>query len=131
MRGLCYQECAPEERARSSGMVQNMGGLLYRESVPIALPNFACEVCRHANPTARVVYLQASELTAFSLILDQEISPFGLRSMVVEPGHFRTDLINNSNNHEPRISDYNPMTELVFKALKCTLSSIVPCREVN
>ena len=72
------------------------------------------------------VDLQTICFIALSLTLDQEISPFGLRSIVVEPGHFRTDIINNSNEYEPRISDYNLMTDQVFKALKGMKFTSVP-----
>lgn len=42
-----------------------------------------------------------------------EIAPLGLRSLVIEPGYFRTDFLTADNRapYVSRISDYQPMTD--------------------
>ena len=53
-----------------------------------------------------------------SQVLHAEIAPLGLRSLIVDLGYFRTKIIDNVNSYESRITDYDPMTDKCYKALK-------------
>ncbi|PVH82871.1 oxidoreductase,short chain dehydrogenase-like protein [Cadophora sp. DSE1049] len=52
--------------------------------------------------------------------LSLEISPLGLRTLLVEPGFFRTDLLNASNTKyiSSQIPEYKPLTEQNFSTFK-------------
>jgi len=52
--------------------------------------------------------------------LDVEISPLGLRSIVVEPGYFRTDFLTADNRvpYTPRIADYPEITRRAHEGLE-------------
>jgi NAD(P)-dependent dehydrogenase (short-subunit alcohol dehydrogenase family) len=56
--------------------------------------------------------LTIAHFIGISSSLDEEISPLGLRSICVEPGWFRTDVLKNAQSIKfpPRIEDYAPMT---------------------
>ena len=52
--------------------------------------------------------------------LDLETKPLGVRSLLVEPGFFRTDLLNANNVEyiDSKIDDYKPVTESLFGTFK-------------
>lgn len=56
--------------------------------------------------------------------MDMEISPFGLRSVNIEPGYFRSKLIdpNNRQLYENKIEDYKPVMTAMDDVFKCMSS---------
>jgi NAD(P)-dependent dehydrogenase (short-subunit alcohol dehydrogenase family) len=59
-------------------------------------------------------------LEGFMESLAPEVAPFGIRTMVVEPGFFRTDLLTpeSTSYAEPSIADYTERTEQTVAAWK-------------
>ncbi len=57
--------------------------------------------------------------------MDMEISPFGLRSINIEPGYFRSKFIdaNNRRPYDNAIEDYKATMEAMNEIFKCTLQS--------
>jgi hypothetical protein len=52
--------------------------------------------------------------------LNLETKPLGIRSLLVEPGFFRTELLNANNTVyvDTKIDDYKPLTESLFATFK-------------
>lgn len=78
--------------------------------VPIAAPSMPLEV----NSIPRVV-ARTKVLTYFKgavETLDLEVKSFGIRTLLVEPGFFRTELLNADNTKyvQTTIKDYEPLT---------------------
>ncbi|TDL22862.1 NAD(P)-binding protein [Rickenella mellea] len=72
-----------------------------------------------AVPNAGLYCATKYALRGIGETLHAEISPLGLRSLVIEPGYFRTEFLA-ADNRAPqvsRIADYKPMTEKANEAL--------------
>jgi len=59
-----------------------------------------------------------------SQVLHAEIAPLGLRSLVVEPGYFRTSIIDKFNPYETRIADYRYMMTATYESFKLSNASL-------
>jgi NAD(P)-dependent dehydrogenase (short-subunit alcohol dehydrogenase family) len=64
------------------------------------------------RPSFLLVY---SYSTGVSMTLHDEIAPLGLRSVCIDPGHFRTSILSEINRMPwiSRIADYKSMSEQV------------------
>jgi NAD(P)-dependent dehydrogenase (short-subunit alcohol dehydrogenase family) len=62
------------------------------------------------------------QISADQLAINQEIAPFGIRTMLVEPGFFRTELLTNDSTTyaQPTIDDYAERTKEIVTAWKST-----------
>jgi len=60
------------------------------------------------------------QISADQLAINQEIAPFGIRTMLVEPGFFRTELLTNDSTTyaQPTIDDYAERTKEIVTAWK-------------
>ncbi|KAL8893656.1 MAG: hypothetical protein Q9192_005048 [Flavoplaca navasiana] len=91
----------PHMRLRRSGTIVNNGSMLGWQSLP---------GCPGYNATKYA-------LEAYTENLQIELSPFNVRSIVFEPGHFRTSIISPTNRKESFSihEDYAPMLEVLHK----------------
>ena len=60
-----------------------------------------------------------AEWPGISESLHQELAPLGLRSICIEPGYFKTDLLTADNRapFQGRIADYEPVTSAAHNFL--------------
>lgn len=58
--------------------------------------------------------------------MDIEISPFGLRSICIEPGYYRTKLID-PNNRAPYVNRIEGTCRLVRKTITAKITDIIGC----
>lgn len=65
-------------------------------------------------------FLLADHIIGAVETLQLETSSFGIRTLLVEPGFFRTDLLNANNTVyvDTRFEDYKPVTEALFSQFK-------------
>lgn len=54
-------------------------------------------------------------LTGLAFAMNTEIQPFGLRSLLFEPGFFDTKIVENRKVYESRIPEYEALTLLLLK----------------
>jgi len=93
----------PGMRARKEGTILWNGSVTGWEPAPVSGLYSMSKFC----------------LRGLSQVLHAEISPLGLRSVIVEPGHFRTNLhVVATSSYEKRIGDYTPTTETYFQTYK-------------
>lgn len=54
--------------------------------------------------------------------LQQEVAPFNIKTLLVEPGYFRTEFLNQNNAKYTSTSfeDYKPLCEAVFSSSRAT-----------
>jgi hypothetical protein len=75
-----------------------------------------CEV----PPTVQHYLQSANRSTGAVETLGLETKPLGIRTLLVEPGFFRTELLNANNTVyvDTKIDDYKPLTESLFATFK-------------
>jgi hypothetical protein len=89
--------------------------------------------CRHSVPTvARKPHYEVCTQTKYQIsrsdilktasveTLQAETQSLGIKTLLVEPGFFRTELLNSNNARyaETNIDDYRPLTDGLFKQFK-------------
>ncbi|KAH7413242.1 oxidoreductase,short chain dehydrogenase-like protein [Cadophora sp. MPI-SDFR-AT-0126] len=99
----------PHFRSRKAGTFVFIGSIAAWGGIPTLAAYCGSKSALRANATQGAVES-----------LNLEIAPLGLRTLLVEPGFFRTDLLNASNTKyiDSKISDYKPLTEQNFTTFK-------------
>ncbi|KAA8649271.1 hypothetical protein EYZ11_005538 [Aspergillus tanneri] len=95
----------PHFRQRRNGIIVNFGSMAAWTTYPT--------VGAYSASKAAIRYITES--------LNQEISGFGIKTLLVEPGYFRTELLGqNSSYIKTTIPDYKELTQTTFSAFQNT-----------
>jgi hypothetical protein len=94
--------------------------MAFPRSAHIALRSSALEVPDH-NPRNRVASWADMDVGAVES-LQQEVAPFDIKTLLVEPGYFRTEFLNKDNAKytNTTLEDYKPLCEAVFSSSRAT-----------
>ena len=108
---LSSRTCELKSRVPLSGLVRLADGAEPRQWASTPHRNTVSEVrLSFYYATLRIFTIKSPGI---SESLNAEIAPLGLRSVIIEPGYFRTSFLTADNRgaHIPRIDDYNEISK--------------------
>ncbi|PLB49775.1 NAD(P)-binding protein [Aspergillus steynii IBT 23096] len=94
----------------------------FRERRDGTIVNFGSMAAWITYPTVGAYSASKAAVRYITEALDKEVSGFNIRTLLVEPGYYRTELLGpqNSNFVETKIPDYEEITNATFSAFRGT-----------
>ena len=92
MQEQCYLLCEPASLGKLYGSVRSWAGRPFQPSTFTRAQNMLCVVRFPTHLSECEAQVCCNLYLGISVGLDEEISPFGLRSIIIEPGYFQTEI---------------------------------------
>jgi NAD(P)-dependent dehydrogenase (short-subunit alcohol dehydrogenase family) len=110
----------PHFRARKAGTFVFIGSTAAWGGIPTLAAYCGSKSALRGTSTVQHYLQSANRSTGAVETLGLETKPLGIRTLLVEPGFFRTELLNANNTVyvDTKIDDYKPLTESLFATFK-------------